>query len=233
MIVDDDQLTCEVLGLLASEAGFETIAVESGQLALDSLAKPGARIPNAVLADMQMPGVSGDRLARLLRSACGPATTLFAMSGTAVAAGQTLDYDGFLLKPFSAVDLAAALADPSTPSPAPTPAYSHSADLNPAIYAGLAQSMPREQVRKLYIMCLDDAEARIQLLRKAAAAGDGDAYRRAAHSIKGGCGMVGATELARLAAQMEESGPETVDNVDPYSEFLAASARLRRILDAH
>jgi HPt (histidine-containing phosphotransfer) domain-containing protein len=63
-------------------------------------------------------------------------------------------------------------------------------------------------------------------------ADDQEAYRRAAHSIKGGCGMVGATELAKLAAAMEENGFSTVDNKGPLQQFLAASARLRRILDA-
>jgi HPt (histidine-containing phosphotransfer) domain-containing protein len=73
-------------------------------------------------------------------------------------------------------------------------------------------------------------------MRAALDAGDDDAYKRAAHSIKGGCGMVGALELARLAAWMEEYGWQDVDgSVPPWQrldDFLSASARLRRILDA-
>jgi hypothetical protein len=44
--------------------------------------------------------------------------------------------------------------------------------------------------------------------------------------------MVGAIELAKLAGAMEERGPQAVDDVDPLQQFLSASARLRRILDA-
>jgi HPt (histidine-containing phosphotransfer) domain-containing protein len=85
-------------------------------------------------------------------------------------------------------------------------------------------------------MCLDDADARIATMRQALASGNQEAYCRAAHSIKGASGMVGALELARIAAQMEADGLEIVPNRVPpahlLDEFLAASARLRRILDA-
>jgi hypothetical protein len=35
-----------------------------------------------------------------------------------------------------------------------------------------------------------------------------------------------------MAARMEESGPEAIDNIGACDEFLDASQRLRRILDA-
>ena len=54
--------------------------------------------------------------------------------------------------------------------------------------------------------------------------------------MKGGCGMVGAVELARLAAFMEQEGMPKVHSKVPFLEFLEASGRLRgmlrRILDA-
>ena len=242
-IVDDDLLSREVLSLLAAEAGFEVAAFESGEAALESLDQSPAAFPDCVLADMQMPGLSGDSLARLLRAACGPSTILVAMSGTAVPSFLTQSFDGFLLKPFAIEDLLALCATLASPEAAPdasaiqpAPAMQSMpnapAILNQAIYAAFAQSMSRDQVRQLYTMCLDDAESRIGTMRKALAAGDSDAWRRAAHSIKGGCGMVGALELAGIAARMEANGPETVDHIDPLKQFLSASARLRRILDA-
>jgi CheY-like chemotaxis protein len=236
LIIDDDQLTREVLSLLAAEAGFEVSAYESGESALEALAEANAAKPGAVLADMQMSGVSGDSLARLLRSACGPATVLLAMSGTAVPAERLQAFDGFLLKPFSIDDLRAALgartADPPGEPAHRSEAGDPAAALNPDIFRALSESMPAKQLRALYDMSLDDANRRIRLMREAVAAGDADAYRRGAHSIKGGCGMVGALELARLAGRMEESGPEAIDNIGAFDEFLAASERLRRILDA-
>jgi CheY-like chemotaxis protein len=245
MIIDDDLLSREVLTLLAAEAGFEVSAFESGELALKALAQAsrGATpdsnpesiadaIPGAILADMQMPGISGDSLARLLRLG-SPRATLLAMSGTPVAAAQTAAFDHFLLKPFTIDDLCAALDKTRSKAAAEPPSPEI---LDRSIYAKLSRSIPARQLGQLYVMALDDAGKRIAAMREAVAASDVEAYKREAHAIKGGCGMVGAVELARLAAAMEQYGLQGVDSSVPpqqiLDEFLAASQRLRRILDA-
>ena len=231
MIVDDDLLMREVLTLLAADEGLEVDAFETGESALEALDRRDIAVPDFVLTDMQMPGISGDSLARLLRVACGPATRLLAMSGSIVPAGRTGAFDGFLLKPFRMRDVFATLDNAAAPEALAAPPADHSNVLNRKIFDVFAHSMPVEQLRKLYTLSLDDADARIELMRKALAADELDAYRRAAHSIKGSCGMVGAVELADLAAKMEEFGPHTVDKSGPLERFLAASFRLRRILD--
>ena len=232
MIVDDDLMSREVLALLANEAGFDVEAFETGESALEAFDASASSIPDVILADMQMPGISGDSLARLLRVACGTSTRIFAMSGTAVAADQTGSFDGFLLKPFSMAEVVAALQRAEKTEPTSAQPTDSSEILNRKIYDSLARSLPAEQLRKLYQLSLDDADARIGVMRQAIAADDHDTYRAAAHSIKGGCGMVGAIELAGMASAMEETGPQAVDNSGPLEQFLSASARLRRILDA-
>lgn len=229
MIVDDDAMVREVLTLLAADAGFEVATFEDGESALESIASANTACPAIVLVDMQMPGISGDSFARLLRSACGAETKLLAMSGTAVSADRTSAFDGFLLKPFSIDDVLAVLE--SAPQAA-APTDEVDSILNRAIYDSFANGMPAGQLIKLYALSLDDADARIELMSVAVDADDEGAYRRAAHSIKGGCGMVGATELAKLASTMEEKGFCPIDNKGPLKQFLSASARLRRILDA-
>jgi len=218
--------------MLAEEAGFDITTFETGEAALESLTKAGAHLPDVVLADMQMPGISGESFARLLRSACGTGTTLLAMSGTSVPAERTSAFDGFLLKPFSMKDVLAAVDHVAAPPAVVSATTEYSDVLNRAIYDSFAQSMPAQQLRQLYDMSLDDADARIEVMRNALASNDPDAYRRAAHSIKGGCGMVGAVELARMASDMEELGPRAIDDIDPLQQFLSASIRLRRILNA-
>jgi CheY-like chemotaxis protein len=241
-IVDDDLLSREVLGLLAEEASFRVECHESGEAALEALAAPAAALPDVILCDLQMPGVSGDSLARLFRAACGPGTVLLAMSGSTPPPERLRSFDAFLLKPFSIDHLVAVIEDRAAVTedragtPAQDPAASgHREALNRSIHAALSQSMGPEQVRQLYAMCLDDADARIATMRQALATGNRESYRRAAHSIKGGAGMVGALELARIATQMETNGLETVPNQIPpahlLDEFLVASAHLRRILD--
>ncbi len=226
LVIDDDELSREVLALLASEAGFDCETAKSGRAALELFAA-GAVTPDVILTDMQMPGITGESLARLLRSACGQKTVLLAMSGSQPAKDALQSFDGFLLKPFTMDELEAALAG-TTRSPKPTDA----AVLNESVYANLAANMPRAQLQALYTMCLDDAEKRLRTMQAAAEARDGDAYARAAHAIKGGCGMVGAAELAALAGAMETGGLPDVGNQAPFAEFMAASTRLRGMLDA-
>ncbi len=221
-------LTREVLTLLAEEAGFDVAAHESGEEALQALQQPCATPPDAVLSDMQMDGIAGDALARRLRSACGAATAILAMSGTEVRPELVRSFDGFLLKPFSIDDLRAAIAGTAGRRQAAAPSTQ---PLNPEIYNAFRAGMTPEQLAQFYAMSLDDAERRIDAMRGHLAAGDAAAYRRAAHAIKGGCGMVGAAELALIAARMEENGPESIDNIGAFDEFLAASQRLRRILE--
>jgi HPt (histidine-containing phosphotransfer) domain-containing protein len=69
-------------------------------------------------------------------------------------------------------------------------------------------------------------------MRRAAAEGDDAAFKREAHAIKGGCGMVGALELQKLATSMEQRGLRD-DDVATLDEFLVACERLRRMLIAH
>ncbi len=245
MIVDDDALSREVVAVLAADAGFSVEVHETGDSALQALAHSAS--PDVILADLQMPGLSGEPLAKLLRAACGDNTVLLAMSGTSVSCEFIRAFDAFVLKPFSMEEIWSVLgrsqdsaASPASDTSLDSPPEStfllntiHSETiLNGKTYSSLAEIMPRDQLHGLYTMCLDDADTRIETLRQASLARDPAAWTRAAHSIKGGCGMVGASELARLAAEMERTGLPPVGNIAPFEEFLAASNRLRRMLEA-
>lgn len=227
LLIDDDLLSREVLLLLTGQEGFSVTTAESGQSALDALAVPGSLVPQVILADMQMPGIAGNELAKLLRSVCGPATTLLAMSATPCPPDALAYFDGFLLKPFSMDDLHAALALSAERSNAASVPV-----LNRKIYESLAEGMPQAQLLKLFNMCLDDADKRIETMRTAANARDRTAFLSGAHAIKGGCGMVGASELATLAARMEATGLPPPGDHAPLDTFLQASRRLRRMLEA-
>jgi CheY-like chemotaxis protein len=229
LIVDDDELNREVLTLLAEGAGYEVEAVESGDAALVHVQRVRP-LPEVVLTDMQMPGTAGDELARRLRGLCGAGTLLLAMSGSELEDGAGRDFDGFLLKPFTMETLAGAISGGS----ARIEEGSSSAKggvLDEGVYGKLSDSMRRSQLEQLYALCLKDAEARMGRMRRAVSQGDDPAYRKEAHAIKGGCGMVGATELQRLATSMEERGL-CDDDVATLDEFMVACERLRRILVA-
>ncbi len=236
--MDDDAVSLELLCLLLARGGYEVSAADSGDAALLYLRGDNKAQPDVVLADLQMPGVAGGALFRQLRAACGAATVLLAMSGGAIEESLRPQVNGFLLKPFTIKSLAAAIegeivehaeagvletridvsSDPSV--------------LNESIYTKLASSMAAPKLAQLYALCLTDAKMRIAAMRSAASDDDDRMYRRQAHGIRGGCGMVGAVELHTRAASMEERGLSDANHVASLAEFLSACERLQRILIA-
>jgi CheY-like chemotaxis protein/HPt (histidine-containing phosphotransfer) domain-containing protein len=293
LVVDDDEMSRELLVVLLEAEGYAARSAESGEAALALLSQIGSP-PDVVLTDVQLPGVSGSLLADELRRACGPDTLLLAMSGSVPADDKISRFDRFLLKPFEINKVATALAShradleaaksptesakwvvvtgpakyaanprlvsiqacASSPQPASnismeTMQHAPTAEapidprangtpagvpvLNEKIYRQLADSMPARQLREMYAMCLSDARKRIGTMRDLAAAHDGAQFSRQAHAIKGSCGMLGATELHGLAAQLEGRGLDSAaehedGEVNSLDELTAACDRLERML---
>jgi HPt (histidine-containing phosphotransfer) domain-containing protein len=197
------------------------------------LSTPFRQPPHVVLADMQMPGTSGGALARALRDRCGRDTLLLAMSGSMPRDEATRDFDGLLLKPFTMGELTAAIAangDTTVKAPADT-VYQNLTSLDEAVYEKLAASMRRERLNQLYDVCLEDAEERIARMRQAASDKNSAAFRREAHALKGGAGMVGAIELQTLSGSLEEYGLHA-NHLASLGELVLACDRLHRILMA-
>lgn len=74
--------------------------------------------------------------------------------------------------------------------------------------AGLLESMGGDVdfVKELVDAYLDSTPALFAAMRQAAAAGDGAALQRAAHSLKTGSANMGALALAALFRQLEDMG---------------------------
>jgi CheY-like chemotaxis protein len=236
LLVDDDAVSREVMALLLTVAGYEVDSAESGDAALRWLAEGTNSLPGVVLTDVQMPGITGSELARRLRDRCGVGTLLMAMSGSLPEEEERQAFDGFLLKPFTMAELAAAVAGCRTKAVdgglQESRLHESGTILNEAVYQDLARSMRPEKMEQLYALCLLDTEKRAAKMRRAAASGDDAAYRQEAHAIKGSCGMVGAGQLQKLATSMETRGLEDTNHVSSLDEFTLACERLRRILVA-
>ena len=239
LVIDDDVIMREVLSMLLEAAGKQVLAAESGDAALALLSTlPTEQLPDVILVDLKMPGLSKSALAMRLRVACPPAL-LIAMSGSQPAASERNAFDEFLLKPFTVADVDAAISrarHPSTPlshkerSPRAKLATQANAVIDQKIYAKLAAVMGPAELPKIYNMFLDDAPVRIDRMRSAAAVGDEATFVREAHTLKGGCGMLGATELQTLAARTEAGGLASTLLLD---DFKPAIERVRSILEKH
>ncbi len=257
LVIDDDDLSREVLGLLLAEDGFRVETASSGEEALALLESAEARV-DAVLMDLQMPGISGGELVDRLRGACGPRVRLLAMSGA-----RRIEADGadaFLLKPFSMVEFretldrvdrrgeevveetddvagrgrgnADAVTEGGVGGEALTAEVREAEVLDPKVFGAFQGMLGEGALRDLYRVCVEDAEKQLLTLRGALLVGDGAGFRKGAHAIKGSLGMVGAGELQRICGDFEERGIDST-SASALNEFPAAIGRLRRMLIAH
>ena len=107
--------------------------------------------------------------------------------------------------------------------------------INPTTLAQFRQLMTEATVREIYTAVVTDLHKRLPALEKAIAAGNRDEVRRIGHAIKGGCGMAGAMQVAKLGAILEsrsESGIDQLDNCrDALQELYSATQRLERMLE--
>lgn len=228
LVVEDDSATRELLELLLTREGYRVSMAESGEAALKMLLEDGLR-PDAILADLQMPGITGRSFAAQVRSSRENEIPILAMSGSEANRELLEGFDGFLRKPFAMEKLHEALTMRKTPlDEKPSPPSSVPV-LDPYTYQRLSGSMSRERLQQLYRLCLDDSQQRIGKLRQAAHEGDDAACRRQAHALKGGCRMVGAMELAALAEFIESHGL-VANLINRLDELQIACNRLESVL---
>lgn len=250
LVIDDDALMRELLSVLLSAEGCEVLTADSGEAALALLEEiPATQLPEVLLTDLKMPGVSHAALALGLRVTCPPPSVLVAMSASEPDE-EVSAYDAFLRKPFDMEDYQRALAaarqsllekraSPEQPGTLAIDSKDHRASapeetgaaqrvLNEDIYDRMVAVMGAEELPPLYAMFMDDAAARGDRMADAVAVNDEVTFRREAHAIKGGCGMLGATELFSLARRMETGGLSCSPLLE---ELRPALERLRRMLE--
>ena len=65
LVVDDEPMARTLLRLMLVRAGFEVLEAEDG---FDALSKVGAKLPDAMILDVMMPGMDGFEVCRQLRT---------------------------------------------------------------------------------------------------------------------------------------------------------------------
>jgi len=216
LLIDDDKTTRELLTTLLGAEGWFVTEAASGD---DAVALAPFVFPQVILSDLQMPGLSGPRLAAELCAACDERPSLIAMTATPgndVPAG----FDALLIKPFDASEVRRICASlPSTGSVSHHPSSDDTPIISPQAFQRLRNAMAAEQLRSLYSFALTDAELRVTRMEAAAHAGDDATYRKEAHALKGSCGMIGAERLRNRAAAAEDGGVATSMPSNDFPEF--------------
>lgn len=195
LLVDDDTIALELVSLLLDAAGAVVARARGGQEALDLL--ESLPLPQVVLVDHQMPGISGLDLARHIHSLPEPRPRVVAMSASPVPKADLALFDDFLFKPVDPDMLRAALAGRPTRQLSVPPA------LDSSTVSKLQAIMPPSAIRELYTVYVADARQRIAELEQYSAAGDEAALRRCAHQLKGAAAMAGVSGIAYIAAGLE------------------------------
>jgi DNA-binding response OmpR family regulator len=107
LVADDDADIRDLVAFKLEQAGFEVIAVEDGQTALD---QARSRQPTLAVLDVSMPGLSGIDVCRMLRSDPATAGMLIIMLTARVQeqdveGGFSAGADDYVTKPFSPREL--------------------------------------------------------------------------------------------------------------------------------
>jgi len=65
LVIDDDEKTREIMRLILEKKGYETVEAESGESALEAMK---AELPDLILLDVEMPGISGFEVVKRLKA---------------------------------------------------------------------------------------------------------------------------------------------------------------------
>ncbi len=236
LLIDDDLVSREVTATVLTMNGYTVHTAVDGTKALEMLAI-GECLPDAILMDAQMPGLSGAHLIAELRARSD--APVFAISGSNPPQDVVAAADGFLPKPFDLDALVKLLAGRPLPDAPLNPSRldPHEPIISPETLAQFRGMMPEVAVREIYAAVVADLGKRMQALEFAVATGDDAEVRRIGHAIKGGCGMAGALQAARMGALLEEitTDPDSnhLDNsMTLLGDLRAAARNLERMLEA-
>lgn len=234
LLIDDDPISREVVAMMLEIHSFTVETADSGEEALALLDGQDLDRTEVILMDMQMPGLSGVDLVDALRARS--AARIFAISGSDSGNEMRGVADGFLLKPVD-MDGLVALLQPGHPAQTETglalAAESDSSQtppvIDPAVLGKLKAMMSQAALREIYTAVAVDLKTRLVTLQSAMAASNVLEVKRLAHSIKGGCSMVGLTAATEAAARLETSNT-TVTYTEELSQLRAALVALDGIL---
>ncbi|MFZ0339818.1 MAG: response regulator [Terracidiphilus sp.] len=238
LLIDDDLVSREVTATVLTMNGYTVHTAENGAAALVLLTaaegRPPVLQPDVILMDSQMPGLNGTQLIGELRA--HSKARIYVVSGSNPPLELTAAAEGFLLKPFSAEAFRRVL-EGGKPEAAVSRLDPNEPVVNAEILAQFRKLMPEHAVRQVYQAVVTDLGQRIDVLADAMARGDVAEVQRIGHAIKGGCGMAGAVEAARLGALLESgvslSGDNQLDNgAALLRDLRAATRRLQNMLDA-
>jgi CheY-like chemotaxis protein len=207
LLADDQPFNRKFLHALLQDRGVRVIEAGTGQEVLDRMREAGQ--VDAVLTDINMPGLNGLDVARAIRAMPAPLGTTPVIALTAhsdeamVAAAREAGMNDFVIKPVEPADFFATLSRQLLPGGAvPAPLVAPRAqppETAPGAAQALLDASRLEAMLQLGMVhsALDDTRALLRKLEAAVAARDFDEMRELMHSLVGIAGEMGARALHR------------------------------------
>ncbi|WP_035851742.1 response regulator [Deefgea rivuli] len=226
LLVEDNELNQELVQELLAQIGMQVVTVNNGQEALDELARDQQF--DGVLMDCQMPVMDGYTATRALRQqAQFAAMPIIAMTANAMAGDREKVLEAgmqdHIAKPLHIEDMFATLAKWIHPiivndgkAELGTMAQNGATETlietglpilqGIDVITGLATTMNNMKLyRRLLVKFRESQGAFAELFRVAQLDADLSAPARAAHTLKGTAGNIGARDLQYAAAQLEQA----------------------------
>ena len=246
LLVEDNRVNQNVATRLLAKEGYRNVEVAgNGREAVDSLARESYDV---VLMDCQMPVLDGFAATAEIRRLPGAAAKVpvIAMTANAMKGDRErcLDagMDDYLAKPikpeevFAAIERYVQLSQAGVAQGAAAPVDSPAARDEPAVeeagvpaadFSAAIERLGGQDVwDEIAGMFADETRERLAILEKTLAAGDHDAVRHEAHTIKGGSAELLLEDIRELAHQLEVQGREgKLDGADVLLGKLNAAFR--------
>lgn len=212
LVEDNPANTALVRTVLTKRPQVELLVAGHGAEGLELASR---HRPDLVLLDLNLPDMDGAEVLRRLREALGPkAPAVVVLSADAtprqVARLLAQGADGYLTKPFAITDFLSVIdGGPSDDPSDPDVQDDEQGALDLATVRtirGLSAGPSGETsalVADLLSTYFSDTPGRLQQLRQALEAGDLDAVRAQAHSLRGGSAGIGARLVAELSQDLE------------------------------
>jgi two-component system KDP operon response regulator KdpE len=108
LIIDDDVMLSNLLGMLLDSDGFEVASAGSGQAGLKLAEEFG---PDAIILDIRMPGMDGFEVCRRLREIMDPVIVFASVKGKPedIVRGLQVGGDDYVVKPYTYQELSSRL----------------------------------------------------------------------------------------------------------------------------
>jgi two-component system, sensor histidine kinase and response regulator len=209
LLVEDNPVNQAVACGMLEQLGCEVLVAQNGREAVDLVR---TRAFDVLLMDCQMPEMDGYSATRAIRKweqlQQLPRRPVVALTANALEGDRerciASGMDDYLSKPFTIPQLRDVLLRQQRPAGGTRPA-----DGQPIDGAALdrlfgSQASQPDLLHRILTLYLDTAAKLEQQLRDALAAGNVEAIRFAAHTLKSSSANVGAQQLATLCRQIEE-----------------------------